>query len=133
MDYKALHICYICQKREDLQMIDEGTGRFWTALDFKSKDADPAMGEISPIEFMIGMIVKGRMIHLGYMGIMGKEVDNLKGIFHLPLYTQGKGLRSLKEHKSRKRRQGSSQVAENDSPNISNKAAAPTSRVKLRP
>lgn len=80
MDYKALHICYICQKREDLQMIDEGTGRFWTALDFKSKDADPAMGEISPIEFMIGMIVKGRMIHLGYMGIMGKEVDNLKGI-----------------------------------------------------
>ena len=45
MDYKALHICYICQKGEDLQMIDEGTGRFWTALDFKSKDADPAMGK----------------------------------------------------------------------------------------
>ena len=72
-------------------MIDEGTGRFWTALDFKSKDADPAMGNISDrVHDRDDCQGKG-MIHLGYMGIMGKEVDNLKGIFHLPLYTQGKG------------------------------------------
>lgn len=68
----------------------KGTGRFRTALDFKSKDADPAMGEVSPVELMIRMIVKGRMIYLGHMGLMGKELNHLKGIFYLPFYAQGK-------------------------------------------
>ena len=55
MDNQALHICHICQEREDLQMVDECVCLFLASLDIEGEDAAAAVGEVLLVQCMIRM------------------------------------------------------------------------------
>ena len=67
MNHQALHIRYICQQREQLQIITELLRRLAPTLDLDREDRRAAIGEIALIQRMIRMIRQGRMINLAHL------------------------------------------------------------------
>ena len=64
VDDQALHICDVCQQREDLQRVDEGVGFLLPTLDVKGKDAGSAVGEVSLKQGVIRVLRQGRVVDL---------------------------------------------------------------------
>ena len=59
VDDKALHICNVCQQREDLQVIDELECFLAAALDVEGEDGRTAIGEVLLVQGVIRMIRQG--------------------------------------------------------------------------
>ena len=53
VDDKALHVRYVGQQREDLQVINEGKGLLAAALDVKGKDGCTAVGGLVIIKKVV--------------------------------------------------------------------------------
>ena len=77
MDHQALDIGHICQQREDLQGINELPGFFLTALNLEGEDRTSTIGEVLLIKLMVVMTLKGWMVYLGHLGMVGEEIDDL--------------------------------------------------------
>ena len=70
VDNQGLHIRYVCQQGEDLQIIYEAVSLSLTALDLKGEDGSASVGEILGIEGVIGMIGERGVIYLGYLRVL---------------------------------------------------------------
>ena len=100
MDHKALHIRHICQKREDLQVIDELPGLFLSSLDLKCENGCSAVREIPLIKLMIRMPRQRRMVDLLYCRMILQILHNFPRILGMSVQSQGKRLNALQKKKS---------------------------------
>ena len=97
MDDKALHVRYVGQQREDLQVINEGKGLLAAALDVKGKDRCAAVGEILLVQSVIRVIRQRGMVHLFHLRVVGKELHHLFGVLHMTLNAQAQRLGALQQ------------------------------------
>ena len=89
MDDQTLSVCYIGQKREELQMVDEAVGLFRSPPNFKGKNRRAALGKILLKQGMVGVLRKGGMVDPLYQR-MGRQIAyHLPGIIPVALQTQG--------------------------------------------
>ena len=89
VDDQALHIGNIGKQREDLQTVNKLMGFLHAAPDLKCKDLAASIREISLIQLMIRMILKGGMIHLLDLRMRRKKFHNLRRISRMPFQPQG--------------------------------------------
>ena len=60
MNHQRLHIGNICQKREELQIVDERLRLLGIALDLKRKDRTAAVGEVLLVESLLLCVLGDR-------------------------------------------------------------------------
>ena len=63
------------------------------------------------------MALQCRMVHLGHLRMLGKEVDYLQGILYMALDTQTQGLDTLQQDEGIERRDGGTSVTQDDGTN----------------
>ena len=97
MNYEALDVCNISQQREYLQRIDILPRFFLTSLDLKCEDRTATIREILVVEFVVGMILLGRMVYFRHLGVLGQEIHYLQGIFDMTFHTQTQRLDTLQK------------------------------------
>ena len=85
---QTLHIGYISQQREYLQGINEAPGLLLSTLYLEGKYAARSFREVFLVECMIGMALQCRMIHPGYLWMLGEEVNDLEGILDMSFYSE---------------------------------------------
>ena len=96
MDDKRLHICHVCQKREQLQIITELLGCLLAALDLEGEDGTASVREIFLIQCLLLRIGGyGRMMHALYLRMIVQILYNLQCILHMTLHAQRQCLQSL--------------------------------------
>ena len=113
MDYQTLHIGNICQKRENLQRINELPCIFLSAIDFERENACRSVRIIFLIKFMVPVIRKARMAHTPDFRMLAQEIHDLECILHVALNPQRQTLDTLQKNPCVERRDGRSGVTQN--------------------
>ena len=121
MDHQALDIRDVCQQREDLQMIDESPGRFLAPLDLEGKNRRAPVGEILFIQFVVGMVRQGRMVHLFHKGMCLQVFHDLLCVFGMSLKAERKGLHALQKQEGIEGRDRGSCIAQENGADVSDK------------
>lgn len=116
MNHERLHVGHVGQQREDAQVIDEGPGRFLTALNLESEDGASAIGEEAGIERVVGMAVKGGVVHPLHLRVVGQIVYNLPCVVGMTLHTQTERFESLEQYPGVERADGGTGVAQEYGP-----------------
>ena len=96
MDDQRLHICHVCQKREQLQIITELFRCLLAALDLEGEDGTASVREIFFIQLLLLRIGGyGRMMHTLYLRMIVQILYHLQCILYMTFYTQRQRLQSL--------------------------------------
>ena len=122
VDDKALHVRYVGQQREDLQIVDESKGLLAATLDVKGKDRCAAVGEILLVQGVIRVIRQRGMVHLFHLRVVGKELHHLFGVLYMTLDTQAQRLGALQQQEGVEGGDGSAGITQQDSADVGDKS-----------
>ena len=112
MNHKALYICHICQKGEQLQIVDEALCLFLSTLDFKGKDRTAAVREVLLVKCLLLRVCGNRrMMYSFYLRMLIQIVYYLQSIFHMSFHSQGKSFQTLQEEKCMEGRNSCSRIS----------------------
>lgn len=118
VNHEALHVGNVCKQAEDLQAIDELEGLFLAALDVEGKDGSATVREVLLVKFVVRMVREARMAHAGNLRMLGEELDNLLGVFHMAIQAERKRFDTLQQEECVERRNCSTFVAEENRANV---------------
>ena len=97
VDYKALYVSNVSEKREQFEAVNEFPGFILATFKLDSEDASGSIRVEFVIKGVVRMIRERGMINLGYLGMLGKEFDYLQRVFNVTLYAKRESLNSLQE------------------------------------
>ncbi len=100
VDYQGFYIGNVCQKGENVQIVDEFLGGFAVAFDFKCEDGACAAGEIFVVKLMAGVVGQRRMMNRLNLRMIVQIFNNLEGVFHVAFNTQRERFQTLQEEES---------------------------------
>ena len=115
MDDQALGVGHVGQQAEQLQPVNEGLGLFGAAFDADGEDGTGAVGEVGLVQaLLLGIGAQGRMADALHLGHGLQVLQNLQGVLHMAVHTQGQGLQALQEDPAADGGQGSAGIAQQD-------------------
>ena len=97
VDDKALHVRYVGQQREDLQVVDELECFLTAALDVEGEDGSAAVGEVLLIQGVVGVVRQAGVVDLLHLGVMGQVLHDLLGVLDVAVQAQGERLGALQQ------------------------------------
>lgn len=112
VNHEALHVGNVCKQAKDLQAIDELEGFFLAALDVEGENGTATVREVLLVKFVVRMAREARVAHAGNLRVLGKEFQNLLGVFHMAVETERKRFNTLQQEECVERGNGCTFVAE---------------------
>lgn len=133
VDNEGLHVCDVCEQRENFESVDERLCFLSAALDVEREDGSAAVREILLIKLVVRAVRQRRMVDAFDLRVLGEEIDNLQRVLYMAFNAQRERFKTCR---NRNACSGAS-VAPVSRRRIARifvtKAAAPTSFVKLMP
>jgi len=112
VDHEALHVGDVSKQAEDLQVVNELEGFFLAALDVERKDGTATVREVLLVKLVVRMVFEARVAHAGNLRVLGKEFQNLLGVFHMAIEAERKRFDTLQQQECVERGNGSTFVSE---------------------
>ena len=112
VNHEALHVGNVCKQAENLQAIDELEGFFLAALDIERKDGAATIREVLLVKLVVRMVFEARVAHAGNLRVLGKEFQNLLGVFNMAIEAERKRFDTLQQQECVERGNGSTFVTE---------------------
>ena len=112
VNHEALHIGNVCKQAEDPQAIDELEGLFLATLDVEGEDRAATIREVLLVKLVVRMVFEARVAHAGNLRVLGKEFQNLLGVFHMAIEAERKRFDTLQQQERIERGNSSTFVSE---------------------
>ena len=112
VNHEALHVGNVCKQAKDLQAVNKLEGFFLAALDVECENGTATVREVLLVKFVVRMVREARVAHAGNLRVLGKEFQNLLGVFHMAVETERKRFNALQQEECVERGNGSTFVAE---------------------
>ena len=97
VDDEGLHVCDVCEQRENFESIDERLCFLSAALDVEREDGSAAVREILLIKLVVRAVRQRRMVDAFDLRVLGKEIDNLQRVLYVALNAQRERFKTLQE------------------------------------
>ena len=78
VDNEGLHVCDVCEQRENFESVDERLCFLSAALDVEREDGSAAVREILLIKLVVRAVRQRRMVDAFDFRVLGEEIDNLQ-------------------------------------------------------
>lgn len=118
VNHEALHVGDVCKQAENFQVINELESFFLTTLDVEGEDRTAAIREVLLVKLVVRMVREARVAHAGNLRVLGEELDNLLGVFHMAIQAERKRFDTLQQEECVERRNCSTFVAEENRANV---------------
>ena len=115
---QALHVGDIGEQRENLQVVDEFPGRFLAALNLEREDRGAAVGEVTLVELVVGVVGQARVVHGSHVRVVSQELDDLLRVLDMAIDAQRQRLGALQQNPCVERRDASAFVAQQNGAHV---------------
>ena len=123
MNNQRLHICYICQQREDCQVIDELLCRLRIPFNLEGENGTAAVRQVLVVQIVSRLRLDGRMVNRLYLRMLRQVIHDLQRIAYMTLYAQRQSLQSLKEDECVERGKGCAGITQDDRTDVGNESS----------
>ena len=121
MDNEGLHVCDVCEQRENFESVDERLCFLSAALDVEREDGSAAVREILLIKLVVRAVRQRRMVDAFDLRVLGEEIDNLQRVLYMAFNAQRERFKTLQEQECVQRSERCAGITQEDCTDLRDK------------